>query len=245
MKYLPRVAAFAVCLLALAPAARSADPARQQPALLERNVKVTLKYLLYLPKDYAQKQSWPLMLFLHGAGERGDNLEQLKQHGPPRLIEAGYDNPELYDWLLQQKRSDQKALLAQATKPIDFDIHNGYFVSNKFEPNAPTSFVVLKDQKSFDEVFGAAFVMHDKSHRLPPQAFDTQFVVAAIHRGKAMWEYKVQSVTAQGPTLIVNYTTTATPQATAEFACPLILSIAKGNYTAVQFVEDGKPVASK
>ena len=30
-----------------------------------------MDYLLYLPKDYAEKDSWPLLLFLHGAGERG------------------------------------------------------------------------------------------------------------------------------------------------------------------------------
>ena len=55
----------------------------------EREIKVSMKYLLYLPKDYDQKQSWPLMLFLHGAGERGDNLDVVKMHGPPKLIEAG------------------------------------------------------------------------------------------------------------------------------------------------------------
>ena len=93
MKYLQRVAALALCLLALAPVACTADRARQHPALLERNVKVMLKYLLYLPPDYAHQQAWPLMLFLHGAGERGDNLEALKQHGPPKLIEAGRDFP--------------------------------------------------------------------------------------------------------------------------------------------------------
>ena len=40
-----------------------------------------------------QKDSWPLMLFLHGAGERGDDLELVKKHGPPKLIEAGKDFP--------------------------------------------------------------------------------------------------------------------------------------------------------
>jgi predicted peptidase len=54
---------------------------------------VNLKYLLYLPKDYDQKPSWPLMLFLHGAGERGDDIERVKKHGPPKLIEAGRELP--------------------------------------------------------------------------------------------------------------------------------------------------------
>jgi predicted esterase len=30
---------------------------------------------------------WPLMLFLHGAGERGDNLQLVKAHGPPKVAD--------------------------------------------------------------------------------------------------------------------------------------------------------------
>jgi predicted peptidase len=33
------------------------------------------------------------MLFLHGAGERGEDLEKVKVHGPPKLIEQGKDFP--------------------------------------------------------------------------------------------------------------------------------------------------------
>jgi poly(3-hydroxybutyrate) depolymerase len=73
--------------------AKKADPGKQQPQKMERIVKVTLDYLLYLPKDYAQKESWPLLLFLHGAGERGSDLEKVKIHGPPKLIAAGKEFP--------------------------------------------------------------------------------------------------------------------------------------------------------
>jgi len=45
---------------------------------------------------------------------------------------------------------------AVKTLPVKFDVYGGYFVSNKFEPQAPASFVVLQDQKAFDEVFGIA-----------------------------------------------------------------------------------------
>jgi predicted peptidase len=55
---------------------------------------VSLRYLLYLPKDYGRKeQTWPLMLFLHGAGERGDDLALVRKHGPPKLVEQGQDLP--------------------------------------------------------------------------------------------------------------------------------------------------------
>ncbi len=55
--------------------------------------KVSINYLLYLPKDYEQKEELPLLLFLHGAGERGNDLNLVKRHGPPKLIKQGKDFP--------------------------------------------------------------------------------------------------------------------------------------------------------
>jgi predicted peptidase len=54
----------------------------------EKGGKEKLRYWLALPPAEEKKPEagWPLMIFLHGAGERGDNLEQVKQHGPPKLI---------------------------------------------------------------------------------------------------------------------------------------------------------------
>ena len=75
--------------------AGSEDPqsGQQQPAQLDRALRVQMDYLLYLPQDYDQQDRWPLMLFLHGAGERGDDLELLKIHGPPKQIAAGKQFP--------------------------------------------------------------------------------------------------------------------------------------------------------
>jgi predicted peptidase len=56
--------------------------------------KVRLGYLLHLPEGYTKsKQKWPLVLFLHGAGERGKDLDKVKMHGPPKLVEDGKDLP--------------------------------------------------------------------------------------------------------------------------------------------------------
>lgn len=129
-----------------------------------------------------------------------------------------------------------------APLPLAFDTYGGYFVSNKFEPASEASFVVIQDQQAFDKVFGAAFVMRDKSHRLPAGAFDTKIVLAAIHRGKALWEYAVQDVRADGGVVTLRYTAAPKPSESAQYACPLIVSIERGPYTAVQFVENGKPV---
>jgi len=47
-----------------------------------------MRHLVYLPKDYDAKSSkrWPLMLFLHGAGERGSDLKKVTVHGPPKIV---------------------------------------------------------------------------------------------------------------------------------------------------------------
>jgi predicted peptidase len=54
-----------------------------------------MSYLLYLPDGYKQdnRKRWPLIVFLHGAGERGEDLDLVKIHGPPKLIEAGKKMP--------------------------------------------------------------------------------------------------------------------------------------------------------
>ncbi len=55
---------------------------------------VEFSYLLYLPPGAEQgTKKWPLVIFLHGVGERGNNLELVKRHGPPKLIEEGQKFP--------------------------------------------------------------------------------------------------------------------------------------------------------
>jgi predicted peptidase len=82
---------------AVVPAADDAHDLMQTRQRFERTIKkkLTAKYLLYLPKDYKPrgKQRWPLMLFLHGAGERGTHLNAVAAHGPPKLVKQGREFP--------------------------------------------------------------------------------------------------------------------------------------------------------
>jgi predicted peptidase len=52
-------------------------------------------YLLFLPEGYQPKgeKKFPLMMFLHGAGERGTNLSKVAQHGPPKIVKTKKDFP--------------------------------------------------------------------------------------------------------------------------------------------------------
>jgi predicted peptidase len=47
---------------------------------------LTARYQLYLPPGYrADSRRWPLVLFLHGAGERGNDLSVVTHTGLPKL----------------------------------------------------------------------------------------------------------------------------------------------------------------
>ncbi len=58
-------------------------------------VASNLPYLLYLPDSYGDDdlKQWPLILFLHGAGERGDQLQGVRQQGLPARLDASDDLP--------------------------------------------------------------------------------------------------------------------------------------------------------
>lgn len=52
------------------------------------------EYLLYLPKDYSrQSRKYPLLIYLHGGSQRGNDLSKLKTYGLPHLVEQGRDFP--------------------------------------------------------------------------------------------------------------------------------------------------------
>ena len=95
---------------------------------------LSIKYLLYLPKGYGEKgKKWPLMMFLHGAGERGSNLNKVKVHGPPKIVEAGKDLPFIIvspqcpkdDWWTE--RDDEVIyLLDDIQKRYDVDAERVY-----------------------------------------------------------------------------------------------------------------------
>lgn len=76
------------------PAAASGIPGRQVCCHHAREGSEPLRYLLFLPAGYDDAAgNWPLMVFLHGAGERGDDLSLVKTYGPPMLVEKTANFP--------------------------------------------------------------------------------------------------------------------------------------------------------
>lgn len=78
------------------PAAASDDSATgtQSVERFDGTTSAAFDYLLSLPDGYASsEESVPLVVFLHGAGERGEDVSAVAKHGPPKLVRAGREFP--------------------------------------------------------------------------------------------------------------------------------------------------------
>lgn len=65
---------------------------RERNIIINEECCTEFKYLLYKPnKDY--KKKLPLIVFLHGAGERGNDLSLLKVHSIPNMFEGNVEYP--------------------------------------------------------------------------------------------------------------------------------------------------------
>ncbi len=89
-------AALTGCTTLTTPEPQAPPAAMQTPQRFKKQITRTaqLDYLLALPAGYQTGgAAWPLLLFLHGAGERGTNVNKVAVHGPPKLILAGAKLP--------------------------------------------------------------------------------------------------------------------------------------------------------
>lgn len=75
-------------------AAMAEDPQVAREMVLDASSGRALHYLQYVPESSAASEKpVALMLFLHGAGERGTQLDRVKVHGPPKFIARGESFP--------------------------------------------------------------------------------------------------------------------------------------------------------
>jgi predicted peptidase len=101
--------------------------------------KAGLRYLLYLPSEYRDKvnKKWPLILYLHGVGERGNKLNELKKHGIPKIVENHNDFPFMtispqcpIDTLWFDHYVGLKVLLDELIGSYNVDIKRIYLTGN-------------------------------------------------------------------------------------------------------------------
>ncbi len=78
-----------VLALAFSVAAAGSEPQLLRVPYHSAVMNTERDYFVYLPPDFEKHDAWPVMLFLHGNGERGDgkaDLDYVLKHGP--LFEA-------------------------------------------------------------------------------------------------------------------------------------------------------------
>jgi predicted peptidase len=92
--HIPRPILSALLSILILPAGMPAQPMSEgveSAEVFKRTITVEqeLAYLLYRPPGYDpnRAEGWPLILFLHGAGERGTDLSRVKIHGPVKIAE--------------------------------------------------------------------------------------------------------------------------------------------------------------
>jgi len=97
MKTVPHLILICIAVVAAMNVKAQTSSSPITSATLDWNVSKSgeLKYLLYLPSGYKQSDNkkWPLMLFLHGAGERGSDVQRVAVHGPLGLVKQGTNFP--------------------------------------------------------------------------------------------------------------------------------------------------------
>lgn len=116
--------------------AAHAKPASKQMAkefTFKRTASVHVKYLLFLPGDYKKtgEQRWPLILFLHGSGERGTDVWKVAKHGPPKKVT---EDPEFPFILVSPQcpegrtwaKDELLALLDEITSKYAVDVNRVY-----------------------------------------------------------------------------------------------------------------------
>jgi predicted peptidase len=69
-------------------------PARAEVSLAD-GYRAEIRYLLYLPPEYTPRRRWPLLLFLHGAGERGDDLSKVARRALQSQLASGKKRPPM------------------------------------------------------------------------------------------------------------------------------------------------------
>lgn len=110
----------------------------QKTITFEDNKK--LNYWLYQPTHIEpMDQKMPMILFLHGAGERGDKLQIVLKHGPPMQIKGGKNFPAYVispqcpqkEWWTSNNMIKQlDGLVSQTVKNLPIDINRIYITGS-------------------------------------------------------------------------------------------------------------------
>lgn len=94
-----------------------------------------IPYVLYLPPSYQPEggEQWPVVFFLHGAGERGADLSELGKHGLVRQVKEKRDFPFILvapqcplDWTWDRSLEELDLLLEEIITNFRVDMEQVY-----------------------------------------------------------------------------------------------------------------------
>ena len=116
-----------------------ADAKKHETGFLDRTIRfqaVNYKYQVFVPEDWTPHQKWPIILALHGAGERGDDgvLQTAVGIGTAirtnrsavRAIVVMPQCPKHLWWMLPPMEDIVMSTLEQATKEFHGDAQHTY-----------------------------------------------------------------------------------------------------------------------
>jgi predicted peptidase len=116
----------------------------------QKEIKIVYdsNYLLYLPDGYEFKgKPWPLVMFLHGSGERGTDIDAVKRNGPPMLVEAGKKFhfillcPQCQEWIYWDNKF-LMALLDEIESKYNVDKNREYLTGLSMGGNGTWSLAI-------------------------------------------------------------------------------------------------------
>ncbi len=161
--------------------------ARTFPACVKSRIE--FRCLLQLPAGYDPRSTtrWPLIFFLHGAGERGTRVSNLAKHGPPRIARERPEFPFVVvspqcpsgEWW---RHESLLALLDRVTRELSVDARRIYltgmsmggFGAWSLVAEAPERFAAVAPVCGGGSTIGLLLASHRKLpalKRLPVWAF--------------------------------------------------------------------------
>jgi hypothetical protein len=135
------------------------------------------------------------------------------------------------------------AVAADEPAKIEVKSYGPYFESNKSGLKGDASYLVFTDKTKFDSALRLRppLIGGKRPVPVPDASFLKSHVLVVIRRGKTIFDYSDLKAEAKGDTLRFSFRSAARGAAgSATFKTPLVVTVTKGKYKQVEFVENGK-----
>ena len=96
----------------------------------------TLPYLLTIPDDRRPDEKLPMIVFLHGAGERGTDGHAVPVHGIPKYFSKNSSAPENAIWLIYLSTSSA-VMPIPLSEIVNVPASLSSLISTRRSPNSP------------------------------------------------------------------------------------------------------------